>query len=183
MHNAAAKFDPSLYPKINSMVMFGDPGKLTNSSFTYPFNTQSGNKGPAAKSPLNCDPEPVFPPALSQKLKENCEKGDPVCTNDGTIPDSHLVYSDPAKGYIEASAKYIQAQFKADGKVGPSPSPNVGVGDNTAALLQLGQILGSGAKGTEGCGLQNTGSAPAKGPVVVRRVVPVAGSFAEALDF
>lgn len=26
MHNAAAKLDPSIYPKINSMVMFGDPG-------------------------------------------------------------------------------------------------------------------------------------------------------------
>jgi hypothetical protein len=138
---------------------------------------------------LNCDPEPVFPPALAQKLKENCEAGDPVCTNDGTIPDSHLVYSDPAKGYIKASAEYIQAQFKADGKAGPQPSPNVGVGDNTAALLQLGQILGSGASGTAGCGLQNTqpkGGAGAQSkttPLALREIVPVAGSFAESLEF
>jgi len=146
----------------------------------------AGNKGPDAKSPLNCDPEPVFPSALAQKLKENCEKGDPVCTNDGTIPDSHLVYSDPAKGYIEASAKYIEAQFKSGGKAGPQPSPNVGTGDNTAALLALGQILGSPATGTAGCGLQSKpagGAGAKKGPVVQDFIIPAPGSFAEALDF
>jgi hypothetical protein len=124
---------------------------------------------------------------LSQKLKENCEAGDPVCTNDGQIPDSHLVYSDPAKGYIKASAEYIQAQFKSDGKTGPQPSPNVGTGDNTAALLLLGQILGAPADGSSGCGLQSTkppGGAGAKtGPMVEKFIIPVEGSFAEALDF
>jgi hypothetical protein len=59
--------------------------------------------------------------------------------------------------------------------------------------LQLGQILGSGASGTEGCGLQNkpasgaglqnkpAGGAGAKSKTTP--LVPIAGSFAEALDF
>lgn len=94
------------------------------------------------------------------------------------------MYSDPAKGYIKASSEYIQQQYKTGSKVGPQPSPNVGVGDNNAALLELGKILGSGASGTEGCGLQNAkGGTPAKGPVVLRSMAPVAGSFAEALEF
>lgn len=65
-----------------------------------------------------------------------------MCTNDGTNPESHLVYSDPAKGYIKGSSEYIQKQIQSKGKSGPVPSPNVGVGNNTAALLELGKILG-----------------------------------------
>ncbi|KAF2399443.1 cutinase-domain-containing protein [Trichodelitschia bisporula] len=149
MHTAAVKLDPAVKPKIVALVMFGDPG----------------NKGPNALSPLNCDKVPVFPADLAAKLKENCEKGDPVCTNDGTDSASHLVYSDPAKGYIAASAAYIQKQFTSNGKAGASPSPNVGTGDNTQALLELGEVLGAGKNGGPGCAamLNATGTGGAKG--------------------
>jgi hypothetical protein len=104
----------------------------------------TGNKGPKAKSPLNCDPIPVFPTALAEKLQQNCEKGDPVCTNDGDSVDSHLIYSEPSKGYITGSAEYIKKQLETNGKAGPVLSPNVGVGDNSAALAKVGEALGAG---------------------------------------
>jgi hypothetical protein len=142
--------------------------------------SQLGNKGPGAKSPLNCDPEPPFPDALLPKLKENCEAGDPVCTNDGTDPEAHLVYSDPKKGYMTDSAGYIKKQFDTNGKAGAQPSPNVGVGDNSEALQKLGEILGGPKVKPGTCGLgeqpaKRTGS-PAKGPI------GPSWSFARALD-
>jgi len=79
---------------------------------------------------------------LAEKLQQNCEKGDPVCTNDGTLVESHLVYSDPAKGYITGSAEYIKKQLETKGKAGQKLSPNVGVGNNSAALAKLGEALG-----------------------------------------
>ncbi|KAF2420536.1 alpha/beta-hydrolase [Tothia fuscella] len=157
MHNALAspKLDQAIFEKIVALVMFGDPG----------------NKGPAAKSPLNCDPEPPFPSALLPKLKENCEAGDPVCTNDGAKIEAHLVYSDPAKNYMTDSAVYIKKQFDSNGKAGAEPSPNVGTGDNTAALLELGQLLGGPKVPAGECGLQLQASkgaggvgSPVKGP-------------------
>jgi hypothetical protein len=63
------------------------------------------------------------------------------------------VYADPAKGYMDASAKYVQQQFQSGGKAGPRPSPNVGKGNNLAALLQLGQVLGAPKGATNGCSL------------------------------
>jgi hypothetical protein len=57
-----------------------------------------------------------------------------------------LIYSDSKFGYIKDSAEYIKKQFETKGKVGPSPSPNGGVkdvGDNSAALMELGKILGA----------------------------------------
>ena len=112
-----------------------------------------GNKGPKAKSPLNCDPVPAIPEGLANKLKENCEKGDPVCTNDGTNIEAHLTYVNADKGYISSTSEYIQKQFQTDGKAGPSPSPNVGVGDNTAALAALGEVLGAPPNAPRGqCG-------------------------------
>jgi hypothetical protein len=76
------------------------------------------------------------------------------------------------------SATYIKQQFDSNGKAGPQPSPNVGVGDNSAALAALGEILGGPKVAPGTCGLQSDkGKAPpAKGPIVQR------WSFAEALD-
>jgi hypothetical protein len=128
MHSAAAKLDASLYPSIVALVMFGDPG----------------NKGPGAKSPLG-GIVPEFPAPLLQKTKQNCSKGDPVCTNSGTLPDEHLVYPDDAL-YMKPSAEYIAKQLKMDGKAGAAPSPNGGVqdkGDNSEALKKLGEMLGA----------------------------------------
>jgi hypothetical protein len=51
---------------------------------------------------------------------------------------------------MKESAEYIMQQVIQNGKVGPAPSPNGGVmdkGNNTAALLELGKILG-GEPGT-----------------------------------
>jgi hypothetical protein len=105
-----------------------------------------------------------------------------VCTNDGIKPDAHLVYSDPAKPYISDSAKYIEQQFKTNGKAGPQPSPNVGVGDNTAALQELGQILGGPKVPSGACGLALENAK--KGPIARRSMEkrPLSeGSLAEAL--
>jgi hypothetical protein len=55
------------------------------------------------------------------------------------------------------SAKYVQQQFQSGGKSGPQPSPNVGTGNNNAALLELGKVLGAPAGATNGCSLA-TGS-------------------------
>jgi len=128
MHSAAAQLDPSLYPRIVALVMFGDPG----------------NRGPNVNSPLG-GKVPAFPDALAQKLKQNCEKGDPVCTNSGADPAAHLAYTDKKLRYMEDSAAYIKKQFESKGKAGPAPSPNGGLqdkGNNTAALLELGKMLG-----------------------------------------
>jgi hypothetical protein len=105
-----------------------------------------------------------------------------VCTNDGTKPEAHLVYSDPSKPYISDSAKYIEQQFKTNGKAGPQPSPNVGTGDNTAALLELGQILGGPKTPGGACGLalQNMPKGPAVRRQVERKTMSD-GSLAEAL--
>jgi len=132
MHGAAVQLPASIFPSIVALVLFGDPG----------------NRGANVRSPLG-GMVPAFPAELEKKVKQNCEKGDPVCTNSGMQVGNHLVYSDPTKGYIKASAEYILEQFKTDGKAGPRPSPNGGEkdkGNNTAALLQLGEILG-GKKG------------------------------------
>jgi hypothetical protein len=104
-----------------------------------------------------------------------------VCTNDGKLPEAHLVYSDPAKPYITDSAKYIEQQFKTNGKAGAQPSPNVGTGDNTAALLELGQILGGPKTPRGACGLalQNAGKGSLVGRDMERTLSE--GSLAEAL--
>jgi len=128
MHGASAQLSESLYPSIVAIVLFGDPG----------------NRGSNVKSPLG-GTVPPLPPLLASKLKENCEKGDPVCTNSGTVVGDHLVYSAPEKGYIKSSAEYILQQFKSDGKSGPQLSPWGGEkdkGNNSAALKELGEILG-----------------------------------------
>jgi hypothetical protein len=136
MHSAAAKIDKSLYDSIVALVMFGDPG----------------NKGPGAKSPLG-GTVPEFPEPLLQKTKQNCAKGDPVCTNSGTKPDEHLEYVDSK--YMQPSAEYIATQLKTGGKAGAAPSPNGGVkdkGDNSAALKQLGEMLGASPTQLSGFG-------------------------------
>ena len=53
MRVAAPKLDPSLFPKILALVMFGDRG-IRDMTITQ------------------------FPPALEAKLFENCAPGDPV---------------------------------------------------------------------------------------------------------
>jgi len=129
MHGASVKLPTSLFASIVALVMFGDPG----------------NRGANVRSPLG-GTVPAFPAELSKKVKQNCEKGDPVCTNSGKQIGDHLVYSDPKKGYIKGSTEYILEQLKTDGKVGAQLSPNGGEndkGDNTAALLQLGELLGA----------------------------------------
>jgi hypothetical protein len=128
MHNAATKLSPDLYPRVVAVVLYGDPG----------------NRGPNVQSPMG-GKVPVLPEPLAQRLKQNCAKGDPVCTNSGMDPGEHLIYSDDKFGYMADSAQYIKKQFETKGKAGPSPSPHGGVqdkGNNTAALLELGKILG-----------------------------------------
>lgn len=86
---------------------------------------------------------PTLPPALAQKVKQNCADGDPVCTNSGTDPNKHLEYVEPH--YMKSSAEYIAQQLKTDGKAGPSPSKYGGAqdkGDNKDALKKLGETLG-----------------------------------------
>jgi hypothetical protein len=56
MHKAAAQIPTAIYPKIKSIVMFGDP------------NLRLGRLG---------DP---FPTALRSKVLQNCAVNDPVCT-------------------------------------------------------------------------------------------------------
>jgi hypothetical protein len=128
MHGASVQLPASVFPSIVALVMFGDPG----------------NRGLNARSPLG-GIVPAFPADLGKKLKENCEKGDPVCTNSGSVIGDHLTYSEDKLGYIKGSAEYIIQQFKTDGKVGPQASPNGGdqdKGNNTAALIELGKLLG-----------------------------------------
>jgi Cutinase len=139
MHGVGSQLPASFYPSIVAITLFGDPG----------------NRGPNVKSPLG-GIVPPFPELLALKVKENCIKGDPVCTNSGTVVGDHLAYSDPDKDYIKTSAEYIVQQFKADGKVGPQPSQWGGVqdkGNNTVALLELGKLLG--AAGNELASLAN----------------------------
>jgi Cutinase len=129
MHGAGEKIPAALMPRIVAVVLFGDPG----------------NRGPNVPSPLG-GITPVFPKALADKLKENCEKGDPVCTNSGQETEQHLGYVEPTKDYMSSSAAYIKKQFDTKGTAGPSPSPNGGVkdkGDNTEALKKLGRELGA----------------------------------------
>lgn len=87
------------------------------------------------------------------------------------------------------SAAYIKKQFDTNGKAGAQPSPNVGVGDNSVALAELGQILGGPKVAPGTCGLQDakggaapakSSAPPAKGTLHTRRVS--IGSLAEALD-
>jgi hypothetical protein len=129
MHGAGVKIPAPLLPRIVAVVLFGDPG----------------NRGPNKPSPLG-GITPVLPKALEDRLKENCEKQDPVCTNSGVETEAHLVYLEETKDYMTSSAAYIKKQFETKGKAGPSPSPNGGVkdkGDNTAALQKLGKELGA----------------------------------------
>jgi hypothetical protein len=129
IHGAAAKLPAALYPRVVALVMFGDPG----------------NRGPNVASPLG-GITPVFPKALEDRVKQNCEKGDPVCTNSGVDIDQHLGYLEPTKDYMSSSAAYIKKQLETKGKAGPSPSPNGGVedkGDNSEALKKLGKELGA----------------------------------------
>jgi cutinase len=129
MHLASRKIPAALYPRIVALVMFGDPG----------------NRGPNSRSPLGGIVS-TFPEELQNKLKENCEKGDPVCTNSGTTTDDHLVYHMAEKNYMTSSASYIKKQLDTKGKAGPDPSPNGGVkdkGDNSEALKKLGKELGA----------------------------------------
>jgi hypothetical protein len=58
---------------------------------------------------------------------------------------------------MEQSAQYIQKQLQSGGKAGPQASPNVGTGDNLAALLELGQVLGAPKGANNGCSLAITG--------------------------
>jgi len=149
MHSAGAQIPPALYPRIIAIVLFGDPG----------------NRGPNVTSPLG-GIIPPFPDELAQKVKENCEKGDPVCTNSGKVVADHLAYTDDDKGYMPANAAYIKKQFETGGKAGPSPSPNGGVqdkGSNVDALKELGEILGA-TKGELQALDSMAGAAPKNGP-------------------
>jgi cutinase len=128
MHDAAAKLDPSVFPRIVAVVMFGDPG----------------NKGPGALSPLG-GKVAVFPADLQAKLKENCATGDPVCSS-GLDISAHLTYV--SGDYMSQSASYILKQFQSGGKAGASPSPNGGPNDkapagNASAMQALGSLLGA----------------------------------------
>jgi hypothetical protein len=68
-----------------------------------------------------------------------------VCTNDGTTIDAHLSYSNTGTTFISDSATYIQQQFQSNGTAGPSPGTPPGTGNNSAALLSLGALLGATA--------------------------------------
>jgi hypothetical protein len=82
MHQAMSKINPSLYPKIVALVMFGDfgtycPVQLAIVRSDSLRNSTSGNKGTTVKSFFGTA-NPAFPPPLDQRLKQNCITGDPV---------------------------------------------------------------------------------------------------------
>ncbi|KAF1809649.1 alpha/beta-hydrolase [Eremomyces bilateralis CBS 781.70] len=87
MRAASVKFDPSIYPKILALVMFGDRG-MRDLNITQ------------------------FPPHLQTKLFENCAPADPGCSGVGTDPAPHLTYNANGTTYQADSARFIIAAFK-----------------------------------------------------------------------
>jgi hypothetical protein len=115
--------------------LFGDPG----------------NRGPNLPSPLGGITYPL-PASYANKLKENCNYGDPICSFSGTDVAAHLSYSVPGTNFIADSANFIFNEYQTHGNSGPSvasfgrpgadpaTSPTPG---NIAAIIALGQLLGS----------------------------------------
>jgi len=85
MHRAADRLPTSLFPKIKSVVMFGDP------------NLRLGVVGDK------------FPNGLKAKVLQICAKGDPVCDS-GSCQFYHLTYIRPE--YIEGAVTFIVRAFK-----------------------------------------------------------------------
>ncbi|KAH7392204.1 cutinase-domain-containing protein [Phaeosphaeria sp. MPI-PUGE-AT-0046c] len=85
MHKAAAKIPAALYPKIKSVVMFGDP------------NLRLGRLGDQ------------FPTALRAKLLQNCAVDDPTCDK-GTCQIHHLEYIRPA--WTNRAVNFIVKAFQ-----------------------------------------------------------------------
>ncbi|KAI4928227.1 uncharacterized protein J4E92_005711 [Alternaria infectoria] len=85
MHRAADRLPTSLFPKIKSVVMFGDP------------NLRLGVVGDK------------FPNGLKAKVLQICAKGDPVCDS-GSCQFNHLTYIRPE--YIEGAVTFIVRAFK-----------------------------------------------------------------------
>ncbi|KAI9659349.1 MAG: condensin complex subunit Cut3 [Bathelium mastoideum] len=129
VHLATSQLDPSYYPAIDAIVVFGDPG----------------NRGPGAFDPLG-SAEPPFPAALTNRVKENCAFNDPVCTNNGTDVNAHLSYDNPGTPFINDSARYIESQYQSGGNSGPDSSDDSAPGNQTlsnlSALESLGSLLG-----------------------------------------
>ncbi|KAL6158225.1 hypothetical protein ACJQWK_07990 [Exserohilum turcicum] len=87
MHRAAAQLPTSLFPKIKSVVMFGDP------------NLRLGEVGDE------------FPEGLQAKVLQVCAKGDPVCDS-GSCQYYHLTYVLPQ--YMEGAVMFIVRAFKGE---------------------------------------------------------------------
>ncbi|KAF2238226.1 carbohydrate esterase family 5 protein [Viridothelium virens] len=129
VHLAISQLDPSYYPAIDAIVVFGDPG----------------NRGPGQFDPLG-SAEPAFPAALANRIKENCAFNDPVCTNNGTDVSAHLSYDNAGTPFINGSARYIESQFQSGGDSGPDFADDAAPGNQTlsnlSALESLASLLG-----------------------------------------
>jgi cutinase len=87
-----AKLDPAALPKIKALVMFGDPGF-------------QGKAEPAKYAP-------PFPAVLMDRLRENCNTGDPICDPKGNGVANHLKYS--SSHWQKASTEFIVKAFKGE---------------------------------------------------------------------
>ena len=149
VHLATSQLDPSYYPAIDAIVVFGDPG----------------NRGPGQFDPLGTA-EPPFPAALANRVKENCAFNDPVCTNNGTDVSAHLSYNNAGTSFINDSARYIESQFESGGASGPDSTDDSAPGNQTlsnlSALESLASLLGqTSVTGVSSC---PSTSAPATVP-------------------
>ncbi|KAI9696517.1 MAG: condensin complex subunit Cut3 [Bogoriella megaspora] len=151
VHLATSQLDPSYYPAIDAIVVFGDPG----------------NRGLGAFDPLGTA-EPPFPAALSNRVKENCAFNDPVCTNNGTDVGAHLSYNNPGTTFINDSAHYIESQFQSGGDTGPDFTDDAAPGNQTlanlGALESLASLLGQiSVTGVQSCPSTSTPASTATG--------------------
>ncbi|KAI1858219.1 hypothetical protein JX265_010887 [Neoarthrinium moseri] len=86
MHAAADEIPKALYPRIKSLVMFGDGYKRLGSTLSR------------------------FPSGLNEKARQVCATGDPVCNTSGECTYYHLTYIRPE--YIDPAVDFIVNAFK-----------------------------------------------------------------------
>ncbi|KEY69378.1 hypothetical protein S7711_08133 [Stachybotrys chartarum IBT 7711] len=86
MHAAARSIPRSLYPRIKSLVMFGDGYLRLGDTLSR------------------------FPAGLDEKVKQVCAEGDPTCDRDGTCTYYHLTYIRPE--YIDPAVEFVVDGFE-----------------------------------------------------------------------
>lgn len=91
--NPRPVLDTTVIPKIRAVVLFGDPG----------FKGTAGPLGTTV---------PKFPPAIQEKLVNNCAPGDPVCDPKGSFIEKHMAYI--GAPYQAESAAFVIAAFKGE---------------------------------------------------------------------